>query len=335
MKKRNSSLFFQLLFAIFLFCVGMLFGKAGKHYYNSIMSIHEQLPYEDSLEIKTLQYGDTIAYNNLKKLKMSKELLQECWFYSIIMAKQYHYLPAYEDVYDILHVLYDSHKSLGEMDSVSENVIIQFLIEGEKIKETDPKPKILYKRWCELSDSMIAYGKKLMPNQHSPLLEKGCKLNKEQKVFCTLSPLYNVGDTVYILEEINSYTSTVLFAFWNKKSGDVYGTDKVYEYRYMRYQKKGILNEGKKEICDSVFIKNDPDVCSFSEKLIKTCNDWDTLQLKKNKNLDGVSGEHRYMLAYRIIFLTDNQFDFKCVKIASQGNIGDETTEPYMVIPVG
>ena len=312
----------------------MLFGKAGKHYYNSIMSIHEQLPYEDSLEIKTLQYGDTIAYNNLKKLKMSKDLLQECWFYSIIMAKQYHYLPAYEDVYDILHVLYDSHKSLGEMDSVSENVIIQFLIEGEKIKETDPKPKILYKRWCELSDSMIAYGKKLMPNQHFPLLEKGCKLNKEQKVFCTLSPLCNVGDTVYILEEINSYTSTVLFAFWNKKSGDVYGTDKVYEYRYMRYQKKGILNEGKKEICDSVFIKNDPDICSFSDKLIKTCSYWDTLQLKKNKNLDGVSSDHRYMLAYRIIILTDNQFDLKCVKIASQGNIGDETTEPYMVIPV-
>jgi hypothetical protein len=334
MKTRNSSLFFQLLFAIILFCVGMLFGKAGKHYYNSIMSIHEQLPYEDSLEIKTLQYGDTIAYNNLKKLKMSKDLLQECWFYSIIMAKQYHYLPAYEDVYDILHVLYDSHKSLGEVDSVSENVIIQFLIEGEKIKETDPKPKILYKRWCELSDSMIAYGKKLMPNQHSPLLEKGCKLNKEQKVFCTLSPLYNVGDTVYILEEINSYTSTVLFAFWNKKSGNVYGTDRVYEYRYMRYQKKGILNEGKKEICDSVFIKNDPDICSFSDKLIKTCSEWDTLQLKRNKNLDGVSSDHRYMLAYRIIILTDNQFDLKCVKIASQDNIGDETTEPYMVIPV-
>jgi hypothetical protein len=149
-----------------------------------------------------------------------------------------------------------------------------------------------------------------------------------------LSPLYNVGDTVYILEEINSYTSTVLFAFWNKKSGNVYGTDRVYEYRYMRYQKKGILNEGKKEICDSVFIKNDPDICSFSDKLIKTCSEWDTLQLKRNKNLDGVSSDHRYMLAYRIIILTDNQFDLKCVKIASQDNIGDETTEPYMVIPV-
>jgi len=334
MKIRNSSLFFQLLFAIILFCVGMLFGKAGKHYYNSIMSINEQLPYEDSLEIKVLQYGDTIAYNNLKKLKMSKDLLQECWFYSIIMAKQYHYLPAYEDVYNILHVLYDSHKSLGEMDSVSKNVTIQFLIEAEKIKETDPKSIILYKRWCELCDSMIACGKKLMPNQHSSLLEKGRKLNKEQKIFCTLSPLYNVGDTVYILEEINSYTSTVLFAFWNKKSGDVYGTDRVYEYRYMRYQKKGILKEGIKENCDSVFIKNDPDICSFSHKLIKTCSDWDTLQLKQNKNLDGVSGEHRYMLAYRIIFLTNNQFDLKCVKIASQGNIGDETTEPYMVIPM-
>jgi hypothetical protein len=50
--------------------------------------------------------------------------------------------------------------------------------------------------------------------------------------------------------------------------------------------------------------------------------------------LDGVSGEHRYMLAYRIIFLTNNQFDLKCVKIANQSNIGDETTEPYMVIPM-
>ena len=198
---------------------------------------------------------------------------------------------------------------------------------------SNPNSKILYKRWCELCDSMIACGKKLMPNQHFPLLEKGCKLNKEQKVFCTLSPLYNVGDTVYILEKINSYTTTVLFAFWNRKSGNVYGSDKVYEYRYMRYQEKGILNEGKKVKYDSVFIKNDPEIFSFSEKLIKTCNEWDTLQLSKNKELDDVSGEHKHMLAYRIIFLTDDHFDLKCVKIARQGNVGDETTEPYEVIP--
>ena len=97
----------------------------------------------------------------------------------------------------------------------------------------------------------------------------------------------------------------------------------------MRYQEKGILNEGEKVICDSVFIKNDPDIFSFSEKLIKTCSEWDTLQLSENRELDGVSGEHRHMLAYRIIFLTDDQFDLKCVKIARQGNVGDETTETY------
>ena len=198
---------------------------------------------------------------------------------------------------------------------------------------SDTKSEIPYKRWCELCDSMVVCGNRLMSNQYSTFLEKGCKLNKEQKIFSTLFPLYNVGDTVYILEEINSYTFTVLFAFWNKRSGDVYGTDKVYEYRYMRYQEKGILNEGKKVICDSVFIKNDPDIFSFSEKLIKTCSEWDTLQLSENKELDGVSGEHRHMLAYRIIFLTDDQFDLKCVKIARQGNVGDETTEPYEVIP--
>ena len=75
------------------------------------------------------------------------------------------------------------------------------------------------------------------------------------------------------------------------------------------------------------------EIFSFSEKLIKTCSEWDTLQLSENRELDGVSGEHRHMLAYRIIFLTDDQFDLKCVKIARQGNVGDETTEPYEVIP--
>lgn len=199
---------------------------------------------------------------------------------------------------------------------------------------TDTKSKESYNRWCELCDSMITFGKKLLPNQHYSLLEKGLRLNKEQKIFCTLTPLYNTGDTIYIIEEINNYTYTVLFAFWNKKSGNVYGTDKIYEYRYMRYQKRSILKEGIKENCDSIFIKNDPDICSFSEKLIKTCSDWDTLQLKENNNLDGVSGGHRYMLAYRIIFLKDNKYDIKCVKIASQGNIGNEITEPYVVIPM-
>ena len=177
---------------------------------------------------------------------------------------------------------------------------------------SDTKSEIPYKRWCELCDSMVACGSRLMPNQYSTFLEKGCRLNKEQKIFSTLFPLYNVGDTVYILEKINSYTTTVLFAFWNRKSGNVYGSDKVYEY---------------------IFIKNDPEIFSFSEKLIKTCSEWDTLQLSENRELDGVSGEHRHMLAYRIIFLTDDQFDLKCVKVARQGNVGDETTEPYEVIP--
>jgi len=132
---------------------------------------------------------------------------------------------------------------------------------------SDMESETSYKRWCELCDSMLACGNRLMPNQYSTFLEKGCKLNKEQKVFSTLFPLYNVGDTIYILEEINTNTATVLFAFWNGKSGNVYGSDKVYEYRYMRYQEKGILNEGEKMICDSVFIKNDPGIFSFSEKL--------------------------------------------------------------------
>ena len=51
---------------------------------------------------------------------------------------------------------------------------------------SDTKSEIPYKRWCELCDSMLACGNRLMPNQYSTFLEKGCKLNKEQKIFSTL-----------------------------------------------------------------------------------------------------------------------------------------------------
>jgi hypothetical protein len=62
----------------------------------------EELSYEDSLKVKVLQSGDTIAYNNLKDFMKKEGFPYKIWFYSIVMAKQYHYIPASYDVYSNL-----------------------------------------------------------------------------------------------------------------------------------------------------------------------------------------------------------------------------------------
>ena len=76
----------------------------------------EELSYEDSLKVKVLQSGDTIAYNNLKKIMKEEEFPYKIWFYSIVMAKQYHYLPASYDVCSIINFVYNQRIEDKEID---------------------------------------------------------------------------------------------------------------------------------------------------------------------------------------------------------------------------
>jgi len=81
---------------------------------------------QDNLKVKILQYGDTTAYYEMKKMLHSQNLSHEMWFYSIIMANQYHYPPANNDVNEILKSLYKNYAGLGDIDSVSKLFIANF-----------------------------------------------------------------------------------------------------------------------------------------------------------------------------------------------------------------
>lgn len=191
----------------------------------------------------------------------------------------------------------------------------------------------IYMQWCELNDSMAARSRSLVSNELLCLLDKGCQLNKEQEVFRCLSSLCGIGDTVLFVENMNTFTQKVFFSFWNKRHGNVYETSNLYSYRYMKYPQKSLHNLIKPKMIDTILIRNNPELHDLSKELIQTCNDWDTLQLKTNRNLDGVSGETRHTLVYRIVLLRDKRFDIDCVKLARQGHPGDEVTNPYEVVP--
>ena len=86
----------------------------------------EELSYEDSLKVKVLQSGDTIAYNNLKKIMKEEEFPYKIWFYSIVMAKQYHYLPASYDVCSNINYVYNQRIEGKEIDVKNQKLISLF-----------------------------------------------------------------------------------------------------------------------------------------------------------------------------------------------------------------
>ncbi len=94
--------------------------------YQASNSVDEGLNHQDSLKVKVLQYGDTIAYQEMKNALHSQNLSHEMWFYSIVMAKQYHYPQANNDVCEILNSLYKDHESLGGVDSLSKVFLKNF-----------------------------------------------------------------------------------------------------------------------------------------------------------------------------------------------------------------
>ena len=95
----------RFIIAVLCFTVGVFTCVMCNDMFLSYQLSHptaEELSYEDSLKVKVLQSGDTIAYNNLKDFMKKEGFPYKIWFYSIVMAKQYHYIPASYDVYSNL-----------------------------------------------------------------------------------------------------------------------------------------------------------------------------------------------------------------------------------------
>lgn len=90
----------------------------------------KELSSEDSLKVKILQTGDTIAYTKLKEAMKEEGFPYKIWFYSIIMAKQYHFLPASYDVDSNLIYVYNQQIERKEVDLKTQKLISLFATKG-------------------------------------------------------------------------------------------------------------------------------------------------------------------------------------------------------------
>ena len=119
------------IIAILCFTVGLFTCVMCNDIFLSYQLSHptaEELSYEDSLKVKVLQNGDTIAYNNLKKLMAEKEFPYKIWFYSIVMAKQYYYAPASYDVHKNIDYVYSLRMENAKVDEKTRKMLNLFEI---------------------------------------------------------------------------------------------------------------------------------------------------------------------------------------------------------------
>lgn len=85
----------------------------------------------DSLRINVISIGDVQSYIELRDSFESSPFSHELLFYSIVMAKQYGYKPAYCDASKSLKTFYN-HPKMRPMDSFTDSVYKAFL-QGAKI----------------------------------------------------------------------------------------------------------------------------------------------------------------------------------------------------------
>lgn len=116
-----------LCFAMGLFACIIYKNKLYNHHSNSptIAEISDK----DSLKIKVLQAGDTIAYNKLKEVMQKEGFPHRIWFYSIVMAKQFHYSPASYDVYKCIKYVHNQQLEKRVVDSETKIMISLFISE--------------------------------------------------------------------------------------------------------------------------------------------------------------------------------------------------------------
>ena len=117
------------IIAILCFTVGLFTCVMCNDIFLSYQLSHptaEELSYEDSLKVKVLQSGDIIAYNNLKKYMQEEGFPYKIWFYSIVMVKQYHYLPASYDVRRNLNYVHNQRIEKEQNDIKTKELISLF-----------------------------------------------------------------------------------------------------------------------------------------------------------------------------------------------------------------
>ena len=87
------------------------------------------LDYKDSLKVRVLQAGDTIAYKKLKEVMSEEGFPHRIWFYSMVMTKQYHYSLASYDVYNCVNYVYNQQFEKRAIDPETQKLISLFLSE--------------------------------------------------------------------------------------------------------------------------------------------------------------------------------------------------------------
>ena len=116
----------RTIIAVLCFIVGLFACGVCKDEWFSIQLSHptkEELSFEDSLRVKVLQAGDTIAYYKLKEVMKEKGSPYKIWFYSIVMAKQYHYFPATYDACSNINYVYNQRIEGKEIDMKTQELI--------------------------------------------------------------------------------------------------------------------------------------------------------------------------------------------------------------------
>lgn len=85
----------------------------------------------DSLRLKVISSGDVQSYLDLRDSFESSQFPHEILFYSIVMAKQYGYMPAYGDASMSLKNFYN-YPNMRPMDSFTDIIYKAFLQMEEK-----------------------------------------------------------------------------------------------------------------------------------------------------------------------------------------------------------
>lgn len=94
----------------------------------TLYKLHDSI---SNLKNRVIQ-GDTLAYKNLRAIFHSYyDFPQEFYLYSIIMANNYHYPPAYFDVHNYLLEIYEGN--FNKMDKESRELSILHLTRGANL----------------------------------------------------------------------------------------------------------------------------------------------------------------------------------------------------------
>lgn len=119
----------QIIIAVLCFMMGLFACGICKDkllYYQISQPTTIELCFKDSLKVKVLQTGDTISYHNLKEMMKEEGFPHKILFYSIVMAKQYHYLPASSDVCRIINDVHSQRVDRKGIDMKTRKLISLF-----------------------------------------------------------------------------------------------------------------------------------------------------------------------------------------------------------------